>query len=59
MLGMLEHTHGSEGALLPKSLREGRLDFWRDAVPPFVVDDIQQTALGPDLYTPKKRLALS
>jgi hypothetical protein len=48
---MLEHTHGSEGALLPKPLREGRLDFWRDAVPPFVVDDIQQTALGPDLYT--------
>jgi hypothetical protein len=48
---MLEHTHGSQGALLPKALREGRLDFWRDAVPPFVVDNIQQTGLGPDLYT--------
>lgn len=49
---MLENTHGGHAAsFMPKSLREGRLDFWRDVVPPFVVDDIQQTALGPDLFT--------
>ena len=102
---MLENTHGSQGMMLPKALREGRLDFWRDAVrggarlrcslqagsrlwwstfrrsyeccdacvtgayarpwyrrpqvPPFVVDDIQQTGLGPDLYTLTYQVAIN
>jgi len=57
---MQEHTHGAKSAaLLPKTLREGKLDFWRDAVPPFVCDDVQQTVLGPDLYTLTYQVALN